>query len=221
MLGLIVTTPARAVGPQDRRLTNVRTGISVEAPAGWTLSQHTGYGDTVVLLLHPDGSRISVTAANTTARDAAVLFAQNRPGLVAQGLTPSPVGRGPRGSLAIDLTRSGQGDKVRQLYLVRDIPGGRQAVVLTAICRVDSFAAHSSALDFVVTRLGLDDPAAPTGLTHADNPISGLGGRGARGGQGGQSGQGGPDAGGGQRSQGGQNGQSDRPRSGGQAHGAD
>lgn len=227
---LLAATSARAAGPQDRRLTNTRTGLSVEAPAGWTLSQHTGYGDTVVLLLHPNGSRISVTAARTPARDAATLFEQNRPGLLAEGLAPSAVSHGPRGSLAIDLTRRGQSDRVRQLYLVREIPGGRQAVVLTLICRADSLAAHSSALDFVATRLGLDDPAAPAGSSRPDYPPKGSGGRDLRGGEGGHNGQGGfggedrRDAlgdRGGPGGHGGQDGQSDRSRSGGQARAPD
>lgn len=215
-LSLVVPSPVAAVGPQDRRLTNARSGISVEAPAGWTLSQHTGYGDTVVLLLHPDGSRISVTAALTSARDAVALFAQNRPGLAAEHLEPSPIGRGPRGSLAINLARSDQGsEKVRQLYLVRDIPGGRQAIVLTLIGRADSFATHSSALDFVATRLGLDDPATPVGSTRANHLAAGSAGSDNRGGQTGRSVRG--VAGG----RGGQGGQSEPPPSGSQTHTAD
>ena len=87
---------ASAVGPHDRHLTSLRHGLAVEAPAGWTLSQHTGYGDTVVLLLHPDGSRISVSAAPTSVPDPATLFDQNRKGLVA-------LGRG-RGELLRDQT---------------------------------------------------------------------------------------------------------------------
>src|SRR5436309_1498840 len=59
---LVVGDPARAIGPRDRHFSRARHGIGVEAPAGWTLSQHTGFGDTVVLLLHPDGSRISLSA---------------------------------------------------------------------------------------------------------------------------------------------------------------
>ena len=174
---VLSTSPVQAIGPQDRRLANARTGISIEAPAGWTLSQHTGYGDTIVLLLHPDGSRISVTAANTAARDAAALLQQNRPGLIAQGLSPAPPGSGPRGSLVIDLGASGRADRVRQLYLVRDVPGGRQAVVLTLVCHADAFASRVSALDFVATRLGLEDPAAPAGALRAAGTSSGSGGK--------------------------------------------
>jgi hypothetical protein len=158
-------TRAHALAPQDRRISHARTGISIEAPAGWALSQHTGYGETVVLMLHPDGSRISVSAVTTPARDAAALFALNRPGLVAQGLLPSAPRAGPRGSIAIDLHREGGADLLRQLYLVRDVPGGRQAVVLTLVSRVEAFESHGPALDFVATRLALEDPIAPSGAS--------------------------------------------------------
>lgn len=161
-----LTAQTAAIGPKDRRLTNVRAGISIEAPAGWTFSQHTGYADTVVLLVHPDGSRVSVTATRTIARTAAALYQENRAGLVAQGLVPSPLGPGARGSLAVDLSAPGRTDlteRVRQLYLVRDIPGGRQAVVLTLVCRANAFAARAPALDFVVTRMVLEEPVPASG----------------------------------------------------------
>lgn len=157
---------AQAIGPRDRRFTNARTGISVEAPAGWSLSQHTGYTDTIVLLVHPDGSRISVTASKTTAGDAAALFEANRPGLVASGLSPSRQGPGARQSWTVDLApasagHAGKDKRLRQLYLVRPVPNGRQAIVLTLVGRSDSFDARAAALDFVLGRLGLDDPVEP------------------------------------------------------------
>jgi hypothetical protein len=162
--------PSRAaINPKDRRLADVRTGITIEAPAGWTLSRHTGYGDTVVLLLHPDGSRISVSAARTTVRDAAALYEQNRAGLTAQNLLPSANGPGPRGSLAVDLGAAGRPDKIRQLYFVRDVPGGRQALVLTLVGRADGFTTRTPALDFVATRMGWEDPAPTPGSTRTGN----------------------------------------------------
>ena len=116
--------PTHAMGPHDRHLTSSRHGISIEAPAGWTLSQHTGYGDTVVVLLHPDGSRISLTAAPTKAADTRVLFEENRKGLVAQALLPSNPKPGPRGFITIDISPASRTDRLRQLYLVRPVPGG-------------------------------------------------------------------------------------------------
>jgi hypothetical protein len=192
-LWVFAATRAPAISPKDRRLENARTGISVEAPAGWTLSQHTGYADTIALLLHPDGCRISVTAAATTARDARALFEQNRPGLVAEGMLPSPPGAGPRGSLAVDLGvaegRAGDpSEKVRQLYLVRGVPGGRQAVILTLVCRPTAFPARVSALDFVATRLELDDPLPPRSASASI--AGGTGGTGATGATGGRRGTG-------------------------------
>lgn len=180
-LGLPV--PALALGPNDRRLTHVRSGISVEAPSGWSLSQHTGFADTIVLLLHPDGSRISVSAAGTDLRNADGLFKQNRPGLIAQGLTPTVVAPGPRGSLAVDLSASpgsgaaaGRSDRMRQLYLVRDVPRGRQAIVLTLVTSTSSFAARASALEFVATRLTFDDPVSPSAPPRGTGAASAGGG---------------------------------------------
>jgi hypothetical protein len=149
---------AEALGPRDRHLTSARHGVSLEAPAGWTLSQHSGYGDTVAVLLHPDGGRISVTASPTTATDPRALFEQNRKGLVAQNLLPAPPQPGPHGFLSVDITAPGRPDRLRQLYFVRPTPQGRQAVILTLVCRDNLFAELTSALAFVVDRLELDDP---------------------------------------------------------------
>jgi hypothetical protein len=172
---VFTSAQARAISPKDRRLESVRAGITVEAPAGWTLSQHTGYADTIVLLLHPDGCRISVTASATTADTPSTLFEQNRPGLMAEGMLPSPLGPGVRGSFMVELGRAQERatdrpDKVRQLYLVRSVPAGRQAVILTLVCRATAFPARLVALDFVATRLVFDDPA-PT--RSASAPIRG------------------------------------------------
>lgn len=155
-----------AIGPRDRRLTNLALGISVEAPAGWTLSQHTGYRDTVVLLLHPDGSRITVTAAATPAPSASELLRTNMRGFSSSGLQVLSQSTGARGALMIDLASkaaSNRGERLRQAYLVRDVPGGRQAIVLTLVCRESVFASRTPALDFVLTRMSLDEPTPPAG----------------------------------------------------------
>ena len=169
---LSLTSPedARAVGPHDRHLTSLRHGVAVEAPAGWTLSQHTGYGDTVVLLLHPDGSRISVSAAPTSAQDPAALFDQNRKGLVAQKLSPSAPLPGPRGFLAVDITAPDRPERLRQLYFVRPTVGGKQAVILTLIARASALSVHTAALDFVANRLTFDEPAPPAGSSKLQGP---------------------------------------------------
>jgi hypothetical protein len=168
---------ANALGPNDRRATDVRSGISVEASAGWTLSQRTGYAGTIALFVQADGSRISVTATTTVSRDADALYKQNRSGLVAQGLIPSSATPGARGSVSVDLAVVGRPEKMRQLYLVRDIPGGRQAIVLTLVSNVKSFAARAPALDFVATHLTLDDPPAASGSNRAQGAgVTGTGG---------------------------------------------
>lgn len=169
--------PAQALGPNDRRVSDSRSGISVDCPAGWTLSRHTGYTNTIVLLIHPDGSRISVSAARSKVGDARALYEQNRPGLAAQGLSARLGGTGPRGAFAVDLSTTGRAEKMRQLYLVREVPGGRQAVVLTLVANDKVFSAHTSALEFVVTRMGLDDPAPSSAAERARSPTSGAGGR--------------------------------------------
>jgi hypothetical protein len=178
---IVSSARASGLGPKDRRLTDVRSGISVEAPTGWTLSQRTGYADTVALFVHADGSRISVTATTTTARDADTLYNQNRAGLVSQGLSPSPVSLGARGSVAVDLSAAGRSDRMRQLYLVREVPRGRQAIVLTLVASAKVFAAHTPALDFVATRLTLDEPLLGSGSSRAqDSGSTGTGGTNVR-----------------------------------------
>jgi hypothetical protein len=191
LIGASISRPTHAaVGPRDRRLTSLAAGIVVEAPAGWTLSQHTGYRDTLVLLLHPDGSRISVTAAMTPARTAAELFRQNLPGLNAAGMRVLASVPGARGALIVDLgpaAASTRDERLRQSYLVRAVPGGWQAIVLTLVCRDGVFAARTPALDFVQTRMGFDDPAP------AGGELRSLGGLPAAGGSGGRTGAAGGD----------------------------
>jgi hypothetical protein len=171
-----VARDAQAFGPNDRRLTNARAGIAIEAPAGWTLSQHTGYSDTLVVLVHPDGSRISVSAAATSARTAEDLYNQNRPGLIAQSLAPTVTASGsgaPRGSLVVDLGGPGRPDRVRQVYLVREVPSGRQAIVLTLVSGAKAFPSRLSALDFVASRLAFETPLPPSGTASASSGAGG------------------------------------------------
>src|SRR5215470_4323534 len=80
-VGIAFAVGARAASPRERRFFSARHGVGVEVPPGWTLSQHTGYPSILVLLLHPNGSRISISAAPTTAKDARGLVEQNQRGL--------------------------------------------------------------------------------------------------------------------------------------------
>lgn len=172
-----------ALGPRDRRLTNLAVGLSVEAPAGWNLSQHTGYRDTVVLLLHPDGSRISVNAAPTRHRTASDLFNQNLRGLTSSGMKVLSSAPGPRGALLVDLgppPSHGSGERLRQAYVVREIPGGLQAIVLTLVCREAVCAGRTPALEFVLTRMTFDDPASPAADARSGSALPAAGGSGGR-----------------------------------------
>ena len=78
---------AQSSSGKERRFFSARQGVGVEAPPGWTLSQHTGYPTVLVALVHPGGSRISLAVDRTTAKDASALVEQSKPGLLAQGLT--------------------------------------------------------------------------------------------------------------------------------------
>lgn len=147
---------------RDRRFFNAREGVGVEAPVGWALSLHTGYPEILCVLLHPDGSRISLSAAPTKAADAKALVEQSRRGLEAQHLVIARVGPGPRGGLAVDARGAGSGAELRelrQLYLVRPAGAGRtQAIVLTLSTRAATLAADGPAFDWVVAHLALETP---------------------------------------------------------------
>jgi hypothetical protein len=135
--------------------------VGVEAPQGWTLSQHTGYPSILVLVLHPDGSRISLSAAPTPAKDARALADQNRRGLEAQKMAVTRQAAGPRGGVLVDARGRDRDELVRQLYLVRSLADGtRQAVVLTLTTRADHLASAGAGFDSAVAHLLLE---APTG----------------------------------------------------------
>jgi hypothetical protein len=154
-----------AGGNRDRRFFSARAGVGIEAPPGWDLSLHTGYVQVLCLLVHPSGSRISLAVdAALTARDAAGLAAESRPGLAAQGLEVTGVTPGPRGGVLVDARLPRRNQALRQLYLVRDVAGnppGRQAIVLTLTTTPADLAAAGGALDWVIARLDLEAPLRP------------------------------------------------------------
>src|SRR5262245_35398346 len=136
LLALVSVGDVRGAPLRDRRFFSARHGVGVEAPPGWTLSQHTGYPSILVLLLHPNGSRISVSAAPTTVKDSRGLVEQNLRGLEAQKLTVTRQASGPRGGMLIDARATNKDEVVRQLYLVRPFgEDARQAVVITLTTR--------------------------------------------------------------------------------------
>lgn len=156
---LLIAGAVRAASPHDRKFFSQRHGVGVEAPTGWTISQHTGYPSILVALLHPDGSRISISAASTTAKDARELAEQNRRGLEAQRLSVLHVGAGARGGVIVESRASDRDETLRQLYIVRAAGrGARQAVVLTLVTRQDRLASAVPAFDWAIAHLTLEAP---------------------------------------------------------------
>jgi hypothetical protein len=156
--------PAETGGTKARRFFSARQGVGVEAPPGWSLSLHTGYANVLCLLLHPGGSRISLAADHTAAKDAATLAEQSRPGMAAQGLTVDRIGPGPRDGVVMDARSARRDQAIRQLYLVRPVDGTRgerQAIVVTLTTSLTDLSAASPAFDWVLAHLTLEAPVRP------------------------------------------------------------
>jgi hypothetical protein len=172
--------PSRADTPpvgarQPARFLSTRAGVGLETPPGWSLSLHTGYPNVLCVLIHPQGSRISLAVDRATAADSAALVAESRPGLAAQGLAIDRVSPGPLGGVLVDARAPRHNQSLRQLYLVRPVAGGpdpRQAIVLTLTTTADQLAAASGALDWVMAHLDLRAPVRPDDKT--DRPDGGL-----------------------------------------------
>jgi hypothetical protein len=157
--GLTSARPADAAS-RERRFFSARQGVGIEAPAGWTLSLQTGYPEILCVLLHPDGSRLSISAAPTKAPDAKALVEQSRRGLEAQHLSIGHVADGPRGGVLVEARGVGKDALLRQLYIVRPAGADKlQALVLTLSTRAATSAAASAAFDWAVVHLVLEPPA--------------------------------------------------------------
>jgi hypothetical protein len=155
---------ARSGSAKERRYFNVRHGVGVEAPPGWTLSQHTGYPTVLVALVHPGGSRISLAVDRTPLKDATALVEQSKPGLLAQGLTIDRTSPGPHNGVLVEARAARRNQALRQLYIVRAIPGGpedKQAIVLTLSAPMADLAAAGGPFDWVLARLQLETPVRP------------------------------------------------------------
>jgi hypothetical protein len=159
----LVVDPAWALSPKDRRFVSARHGLSVEAPPGWTLSTHTGFPTILVLLLHPDGSRISLAASDTTASDARALLESNRKALEQQNLRVLAIRAGARDGVQVEAETDDRTEAIVQLYIVRALAPDRprQAVVVSLVSSPATLAAHRSELDYVIGKLGLNPVAAP------------------------------------------------------------
>jgi hypothetical protein len=154
----------RASTGQGGRFLSTRAGVGLETPPGWSLSVHTGYPNVLCILIHPGGSRISVAVDRATAKDAAALVDENRPGLTAQGLAVDRVSSGPLGGLLVDARAPRHNQSLRQLYVVRNLtvgPDPRQAIILTLTTTPEQLASASAALDWVIAHLDLRTPVRP------------------------------------------------------------
>jgi hypothetical protein len=150
------------------RFFSAQAGVGLETPAGWSLSLHTGYPNVLCVLIHPGGSRISLAADGTAAKNAAALVESSRSGFDAQGLAVDRVSPGPLGGLLLDARAPRHNQALRQLYLVRNLEGGRdprQAIILTLTTTPDELAAASGTLDWVIAHLDLQSPVRPDDLT--------------------------------------------------------
>jgi hypothetical protein len=159
----LADTP-RTIGSKERRFFSARHGVGVDAPPGWTLSQHTGYPTVLVALVHPGGSRISLAVDRTMVKDAAALVEQSKPGLLAQGLTIDRVVPGAHAGMLVDARAPGRNQALRQLYVVRTIdagPDGKQAVVVTLAAPAAELAAASGPFDWVLAHLTFETPIRP------------------------------------------------------------
>ncbi|HSS39893.1 MAG TPA: hypothetical protein VLT58_14095 [Polyangia bacterium] len=147
---------------RERRFFSVRAGVGVEAPPGWTLSLHTGYPKILCLLVHPGGSRMSLAVDDAvTATDAPALVAQSRPALTAQGIEVNAVTAGPRGAVQVDARATRRNQQLRQLYIVRTVPWGRQAIVLTLTTTPADAAGALGSLEWAAAHLDLQAPVRP------------------------------------------------------------
>jgi hypothetical protein len=171
LLGVAISVGIATAALRERRFFSARHGVGIEAPTGWTLSQHTGYPDILVLLLHPDGSRISLSVAPTAAADARALVEQSRRGLEAQRLAITHVTGGPRAGALVDARNAARGSQLRQLYVVRPVGGGkRQAVVLTLVARAETFGSAASGFEWAMAHLALEPPAGAPETPDAGAP---------------------------------------------------
>jgi hypothetical protein len=175
LVASLLAGPVRAGGPTDRRFVSARNGITVEAPMGWTLSTHTGFPNILVLLLHPDGSRISIAVSETQAKDAREVAEPNRRVLERQTGSAVTAKAGARNGVELDGQASGRNEAIVQLYLVRALApeGPRQAIVVSLFASESALALRRADLDFVIGKLGLTAITLPT---PASTTKSGAGG---------------------------------------------
>jgi hypothetical protein len=170
--GVALVARAQLPPQRPRHLSDARWGVAVDLPAGWSVSQRTGYAETVFLLVFPDGSRISLSAEKTSARTAGEILERNRRALAQQGFLGLATLDGPGAWRTLDFEVPGKGDKgdkndkndrpekVRQLYLVRpgSTAGSAISVIVTLTAPTRTFASHLADVAFVVERTTFEAP---------------------------------------------------------------
>lgn len=168
-IGIAVAAPAladtaRSGSGKERRYFSVRHGVGIEAPPGWTLSQHTGYPTVLVALVHPGGSRISLAVDQTIVKDAGALVDQSKPGLIAQGLNVERISPGSHNGVQLEARAAQRNQALRQLYIVRSVGAPadpKQAVVVTLTTPLADLAAASGPFDWVLAHLTFEAPIRP------------------------------------------------------------
>jgi hypothetical protein len=162
LAAMLLAAPPPADAARERRFFSARAGVGIEAPPGWALSLHTGYPKILCLLIHPGGSRISLAVDDAiSATDAQALVAQSRPALAADGIEVTAVTAGPRGAVQVDARAALRNQQLRQLYFVRAVPWGQQAIVLTLTTTPADLSGALGSLDWAVVRLTLQPPVRP------------------------------------------------------------
>jgi len=110
---------AEAVVLRERRLHKAAFGLSVEAPAGWGFSTQTGYPAVAFLLLHPDGSRLSVSVTKTHASSSAAFVEENVPALRLAHFAVVRASDTTNGARLLELKPEKGSSLVKQIYAVR------------------------------------------------------------------------------------------------------
>lgn len=158
LIAAALDAPTNGAG-KDRRYTNTKFGVTVDAPTGWSLSPHTGYPDILVVLVHPGGARISLAASTTALASARDLVEQNRRGLEAQGLTITNTTPAARDGVIIDAQSKTGADHIRQYYVLRTGEDkARQALVLTLTTPSALLSTTQPTFGALVAKLLTDTP---------------------------------------------------------------
>lgn len=109
---------AQAAVLRERRLHKASLGIAAEAPAGWGFTTQTGYPAIVFLLLHPDGSKLSVSLVKTGAENADSFATENKTALRASRFTIVRESATSQRGRLIEVKPSTGGVVIKQLYAV-------------------------------------------------------------------------------------------------------